>query len=354
MLNSGSRILTSALAVTFLVQPAFSVPPAALDENGQRIQQEMAAIGRGSAPVTAQPLIPKGRCVNVNRTMEVPRDVRYATLNAIHENKINIVRIPLDFSNNTSRNSPFVVSPDYLDQVSAMVNHLTEKGMFVIIDFVRYQELNQHPDAETERFLEIWRQVSHHFRNSPRSVAFELFNEPRGRLDPSKYRILVEKAIAIVRKENEDRVIVVDTPWVAHYKGLEVVGFLNNKSNVVPSFHYYDPMAFTHQQANWMKLYQEKRDFGSEEDIDQFRTAMKFVRNYVAKTGKVPLVGEFGVIMKVPKERRVQYMKMVASGFSSLGLQTCAWTWDAGRQGFPIQAGKDLDPDFREAILKPN
>ncbi|KZC83305.1 hypothetical protein AYR46_01615 [Sphingobium yanoikuyae] len=232
-----------------------------------------------------------------------------------------------------------------------LVKYAASKKIFVVLDFHRYHELSINPDHETKRFLSIWSQMSRHYKGLPSTIAFEVINEPRLNLEPARYNSLLATAINIIREHNPNRLIIADTPWVAHYKGLSSLK-IPNDLNVVPSFHFYDPMEFTHQQASWMDKYKSARDY-NEDDINKLSDAVKFVTNYISSSRSVPFVGEFGAINKANPETRKAYMTLIAEAFASIGVQTCAWTWDPDRQAFPIQHGTDILPGLESALIKP-
>lgn len=316
------------------------------------IDEEIARY-RGLQPPkgSLRPLLPKGRCVNANRMLEVSEATRDQVSSDIAKAGFKIVRIPVDLSAHASESSPFDLDPTFTKKAIDLANQLVNAGLFVILDFHRYPELSSNPDMEEARFLSIWRQASSVWSVLPKQVAFEVINEPRGKLTPDRYNVLLKKTLPIIRKSNPTRIVIVDAPWVAHYKGLSKLDLPVGDAWVVPSFHYYDPMAFTHQNASWMKKYQSPQGFGSIGDLQSFQEAVEAVNAYSKSTGKVPFGGEFGVIDNVAEPLRLKYMTLVAEGFASIGVPMCAWTWDPDPQAFTIQQGEEIYPGFEKALI---
>jgi endoglucanase len=70
----------------------------------------------------------------------------------------------------------------------------------------------------------------------------------------------------------------------------------------------------------------------------------------MARTGRVPFVGEYGAIETVPAAQRIAWYHATSSSFASIGVATCAWGY---RNAFPLWRDGKWVPGLVEAIAAP-
>ncbi|MGC9453406.1 MAG: glycoside hydrolase family 5 protein [Phycisphaerae bacterium] len=101
--------------------------------------------------------------------------------------------------------------------------------------------------AVRQRWLDLWRQITQRYCGRFPQTAFELLNEITAP-DPQDWNDLAAAAFKTIRESDADRTVVVGTNmWnsAATFPHLRPVG----DENVIYTFHFYDPIAFTHQRA---------------------------------------------------------------------------------------------------------
>ena len=67
------------------------------------------------------------------------------------------------------------------------------------------------------------------------------------------------------------------------------------------------------------------RSFGTNADNQQLDDALRAVQDFIARTGRVPFVGEYGAYEEIPLAQRALYYKTITAAFASIGVQSCAW-----------------------------
>ena len=107
--------------------------------------------------------------------------------------------------------------------------------------------------------VDLWRQVAAHFANSPREdLFFELVNEPElsfGGTDPTQaeWTAIAERLIAAIRESDSTHSIIFgDVNWYGIDQLARRTPF--SDTNVIYSFHDYEPFIFTHQGASWANM----------------------------------------------------------------------------------------------------
>ena len=172
------------------------------------------------------------------------------------------VRLPVDFSSNTSDTAPYVIDETLLSYLDTVVKNTLRAGMTIIIDFHQACRLGDtslytDPDTVSPKYLAIWQQLAEHYKEYPDRVVFEAINEPgvnTTTFTSAKLMELQEKVLEIVRKTSETRKLMVATGSNNSVKAIEnITQNLINDKNVIAAVHCYWPMSFTHQGANWIK-----------------------------------------------------------------------------------------------------
>lgn len=158
--------------------------------------------------------------------------------------------------------------------------------------------------AAANRFVEIWRDLATRLKGEPAVVAFDLLNEPTEGEVPQGlegWRALALRAAKAIREIDPSRTIVFEpAEWggASAFENLEPLPL----ENVVYSFHFYQPMAFTHQG-----VFDERRGFaypgefeGQNWDRAAMERAVRPVVEFQKRTKCQIYVGEFGAARWAP------------------------------------------------------
>ncbi len=213
------------------------------------------------------------------------------------------------------------------------------------------QEISLFDDAELQRrFISLWMELERRFADYP-NVAFELLNEVRN-IDPQKWNKLADSTISALRKKNSSRKIIVGpVAWSSanRLKDLKVW----NDPNVIYTFHFYEPLVFTHQRgilfpsflaynrimnypsdvkpyAEYFEFIGQRNPFAGLEKIDKdilkrlLLPALEFLKR---NPGKILWCGEFGTIRHAPLQSRENWMDDVISILVENNIPYCVWNY---------------------------
>ena len=86
----------------------------------------------------------------------------------------------------------------------------------------------------------------------PHNLLFELVNEPFDQLSDKRWQAMIPELLAVVRKTNPHRTIVVGPGFWNSIDHLDQLHLPDADKNLLVTFHYYAPMRFTHQGAPWV------------------------------------------------------------------------------------------------------
>lgn len=217
-----------------------------------------AAQSPGAQPPTPDPPAarPLGRGMNFGNALEAPNEgdwgvtLREEFAEAVAGAGFATVRLPVKWSAHAAATAPYALDPAFLARVDEVSGWLLDRGLNVILDFHHYDELFVDPQAHTERWLAIWRQLAEHYQDAPDLLLFELLNEPNGALDAATWNDLAARGLAAVRESNPTRRVVIGP---ANYNAIGSLAGLSwpDDANLVVTVHFYHPFAFTHQGAEW-------------------------------------------------------------------------------------------------------
>ena len=272
------------------------------------------------------------------------------------------VRLPVRWSNHASADAQARIDPAFMARVDDVVRRLLARGVPVVLDMHHYCQLDGDPldpgeaavpDALVEpRFLSMWQQIAEHFRDAPATLAFEPYNEPHGRLT-AHWNELMSRAVRLVRRSNPTRILVVGpTQW----NSARALGSFEMPpdANLVLTVHHYDPFAFTHQGAPWIK---PALPLGvaccSPQQLADVRGPLDTAQRFGERTGYPVYVGEFGAFETVATADRDRYTRLMRDEMERRGM---TWTyWElAGGFGFIDPATGAVRPNgVQEALFGP-
>jgi len=301
------------------------------------------------------PTLTVGKCINLSNTLEPPTEGAWGgsfddtDMQIIRDAGFQTVRIPVRWSSHALTSPPYTIDPIFLARVHHVVDLAKAAGLNVMLNMHHYDELFADPSAHRERFAALWRQIAASFASEPKSVWFELLNEPHDKLTDANLQETLAPALAAVRATNPARPVIIGGQNWSGLASLDTV-WMPDDPNVVPTFHYYDPFQFTHQGANWMEHAPPfGRVYGTAADKALLDRDLAQVKAYMTRTGRVPILGEYGAQddPRLPVAQRIRYYHTISSAFASAGIQSCLWGY---RSGFAIRQGDHWVPGMVEAI----
>ncbi|WP_260043562.1 glycoside hydrolase family 5 protein [Novosphingobium mangrovi (ex Huang et al. 2023)] len=279
------------------------------------------------------PRLPLGKCVNMGNQLEAPnegdlgRKIADSDFPFIKAGGFDTVRIPIRFSGHAATTAPYTIDSAFMSRVQHVVTTATNAGLNVIIDMHHYDEMNDDPTGQLDRFVSMWRQIATTFRNAPDTVWFELLNEPKNVLTNSNLLNFYNPALSAIRETNVTRSVIIGGGLTSNIQSLATLK-MPNDPYVVPTFHYYDPFEFTHQGATFITPTPPVGvTFGSDTDYANLSADLNLVTDYYTRTGRVPFIGEYGAYEDIPLDQRATYYGAVSHAFASIGIQSCAWSY---------------------------
>lgn len=294
------------------------------------------ALPSAAAPIRQAPL-PVGTCINVGNHLESSRPeadmgkvLDPGDFRRIHDAGFKTVRIPVGWFNHISKDAPHTIDPAFLARVTTVVDQALAAHLNVILNSHNFKLVHDQPEAGAPMLADVWRQVAAHLASRPSGqLWFEIENEPHNALKNSNLMQTFAPSLAAIRATNPNRPVIIGGEY---WSGIDSLATLElpDDALVYPTFHYYEPFAFTHQGARWAEpnMPPVGRKYGSAADQALLVTDKAKVAAYTARTGRVPFIGETGAYEAyIPTDQRAAYHHAVHDTFAPMGIGMCAWAY---------------------------
>ncbi len=242
-----------------------------------------------------------------------------------------------------------------------------ETGMRVIVDLhiLRSHHFNEDDKplwtdpAEQDKFIMLWKDLSSFMKDRPAGmVAYEPMNEPVAD-DPEEWNILLGRMVDSLRKWEPVRVIVIGSNMWQSASTFDELRVPENDTNIVLSYHFYEPFFLTHYKAGWTNL----RDFEGEvnypgqivlnsnkpEHLRVYNrdTLVKMMEKpiRVASSLNLPLYcGEFGIFRDYFPAAKLAWYKDMISIFEEYDIAYANWNYKSGAFGIVDDNGDPIQP----------
>lgn len=258
--------------------------------------------------------------------------------------------------------------------------HSVAKGLRVVVDLhiLRSHYFNgksntlfSDPKAG-QRFVEIWQCLSRELRHySIDSVAYELMNEPVADI-PSDWNRVYLPVYRAIRKNEPKRVIVIGSNRWQAFDQMKYLEIPKGDRNIILSFHYYNPLAFTHCRASWNDLkdcpvpshypgnpvtlddlkgadekIRKKYNWWTlpEQSYDRRKIAedMRQASDFAQSKGLRVYCGEYGALHTTPSADRLRWYNDVTAVMDSLGIARANWCYKEDGFGLVNIQGRETD-----------
>jgi endoglucanase len=267
----------------------------------------------------------------------------------IHAKGFDHVRVPVSPYFFISKNG--TVNQENFAFLDRMIKLASKNDLKFIIDVhpgpVIYEET-----VETAKFKKLWGTIAKHYQRYDGHVAYEILNEPTDKTKPS-WKSFHQAIISEIRKNDKKHSIIVDLYNYTYVKNFTAISpFQDN--NVIYSFHFYEPMIFTHQGADWSKEYGRYKQVNyppnppAAKVLSENWTDPKYLRylvsdynakrieqdiNYAVEFRKrfnVPVYcGELGVLAKyAPVDSRKRWFKDVITALEQQQIGYALWNYN--------------------------
>jgi endoglucanase len=302
-----------------------------------------------------------GRGINVGNALEAPYEGAWGVtlkeqyFQAIQAAGFDSVRIPINWSTHAQSRSPYEIDPAFFDRIDWAIDQVLSRNLLAVINIHHYGQMNQDPITQTPRLLALWKQIAARYRNRPKSLLFELFNEPQGQFTDEMWNEIFPKLLQTIRQNDPERLVIVGPGYWNSIDHLPLLQLPEDDRRIIVTFHYYQPMRFTHQAQSWIPESMAWKGTGWGTPQDRNDLHEDFLRAAAWANGhQRPLyLGEFGVSEQAGEEARASWTRAVAREAEQ---QSFSWSYWQFSSNFGVYDGarKSWNQKMLRALIDRN
>ena len=287
-----------------------------------------------------------GRGVNFGNMLEAPAEGAWGV--SVTDDVIDkaasagfaSVRLPVRWSNHAGVEAPFTIDPAFMARVETIVDKLLAKNLVVVLNMHHYRQLDGDALDAGEakaadrvidvRYVMLWEQIAAHFKSKGERLVLELYNEPHGRMNGEPWNVLAARTLAVVRKVDPNRVVVIGpTHWNSAGDLAQLK--LPNDANLIVTIHDYNPFAFTHQGAEWVSpVLPLGVTCCSAAQMADMTGPLDVAKAWATEKRYPVYVGEFGAYNKADEASRIAFNRTMRDAMETRGMTWAYWEFAAG------------------------
>jgi len=260
------------------------------------------------------------------------------------------IRLPIRWDAQAADKPPYAIDPEFFARIDGVVKLALQHQLAIVLDMHHYTAMMSEPEAERARFLGLWKQVAERYRDAPATVIFEVLNEPHAKLTQAKWNDALAAVLPVIRATNPHRTLIVGGSEWNNRKMLETLALPKEDRNLIATFHYYEPMAVTHQGAEWVAgaaAWAGTTWRGRPSELRELREAFDAVAEWAKREQRPVYLGEFGAYSKADAASRIAWTRAVREHAEARGF---AWAYWELAAGFGVLEPRALT--WREPLLR--
>ena len=270
----------------------------------------------------------------------------------LKEARFHSARINLHPFRQMNATNNWALRETWLEVLDWAVKNTQAQGLVAILDLHEFNAIGQNPEANKDKFLAFWRQISARFQNASSDVVFEILNEPSQKLTPTLWNEWLREALAIIREKNPTRTVIVGPAFWNSVDHLGELELPDADRNLIVTVHYYKPMEFTHQGASWSN-HKDKLGVdwqGTPEELGAINRDFDKVAAWAKEHQRPIFLGELGAYDKAPMDARARYTSSVTRAAEQRGWSWAYWQFDSDFILWDMKADAWVEPILRALI----
>lgn len=281
-----------------------------------------------------------GKGINLSNWLEAywlggnwPEPARYdkQDLQAIKDAGMQTIRAPFCFAIITDSLPPYNVDFAHpaIAWLDSVIQWCDDLQLNLIIDNQHEWDItNTNYQDKIPPMTAMWRQVVTRYANlDPERNFFEILNEPPVGVLPANADAVNLACIDTIRKYDQSHTLIVGS----HSASIGS-SYLNQQvypdTNLIYTFHTYEPLYFTHQGFSWFPVpFPTGTPFPLLGDDALVRASFQTVDNWRTTNNRPVFMGEFGVGINADADSRCNWVELMGDLIDEFEFNWCYWDW---------------------------
>ncbi len=271
---------------------------------------------------------------------------------------VDVVRLPINLHAMTSGDPNYTVDPVLLGFLDEVMDWTETLDMHLILDNHTFDPSVATSPSIHQALSVIWPQMAQYFLDRGSQMYFEILNEPHG-IDDLIWDTIQQNTVQDIRNIDSIRTLIVGPAnWNSFHNLDDMQAYAD--TNLVYTFHFYDPFLFTHQGASWTDpsmvslagvpfpytpaemptcpsdlvgtwIQSSLNDYHNVGNVASLQSALDIAYAFGVDRNVPLFCGEFGVLMdNADNDHRVEWYGAIAQYLDSLGIGWTMWDYHGG------------------------
>lgn len=272
------------------------------------------------------------------------------------------IRLPIDPKFLYVEGEPGKPNATNMAYINSAIERVLDHNLSIILELHENDWQRLEADAAyDDGMVVLWGALAKNWSNYDADrVFFEPINEPRYYLHPQDWFPLQQRLVGAIRASAPDNTILATGPVMSSVEGLMLMRPVAD-GNIIYTFHFYDPAAFTHQGAAWLPggfdqirnlryPYDEQNgrevlaniseplaraavaQYGADKwDADVMKNKLGRIAAWAERNNVTILAGEFGAHeIGTPPDSRIAWMCDARTLFDEYDIGWAVWSYETG------------------------
>ncbi len=274
------------------------------------------------------------------------------------------VRVPVDY--NIVENEDGAYKEEGFAYISKCISWCESYGLHMILDLHKtygytFDPLDNgdleeffHNEELQARFIKLWKEFARRYGSHSDTVAFELLNEIVSPSVSDAWNEIANRTIEAIREDAKDTYVIFGGVCYNNVNSVKLLAKPYD-DKVVYNFHFYEPLAFTHQKAYWVENMSPDFEIGYPDTKEKYMDSSEFLSNELVgalnefsldmmdrkfmeammssaveaaeKNNAYLYCGEYGVIDQAPLEDTLRWFEDIHETFEHYGIGRAVWNY---------------------------
>jgi len=290
---------------------------------------------------------------------------------------VDVIRLPINLHYMTYGPPTYALDSLFLYFLDQVVDWTEELEINLILDNHTF-DVTQSTDPNIDQVLiPVWTQMASHFKHRSNKIFYEVLNEPHG-ISDLRWNQIQQTVVNVIRPVDQTHTIIVGRAGWNSYNNLAAMPVYSD-SNLIYTFHFYDPFIFTHQGTSWTNLgplagvpfpYDASKmpvcpptlvgtwvqtslnNYSSDGTIQKVQSLIDLTVNFQKARNVRLFCGEFGVFIPYsPDSDRVYWYEVVRKYLEQNNISWTTWDYQGGFGLFEKNSNELFNHDLNVPLL---